>query len=423
MRGKLTAILVGSLLSLAGPSLAEDSAWWKSDAAVKPSDPNDSGSLLSAVTLGKPVPLTTPATPSGGLTPVSFFPDYSNQHVARAQNPNPASSTIAVPGAAITNEQYNCGVANQPAGAGPGFWDGCKDVWTKITGLGAGAFDSDHRHGRFESDQDFNDFSSPVSNPFFFEDPRSLTEIRPIYIHNATPLRNSAFNGGNIEWFGLQGRLALTEHWSIVVNKLGGISMDERAATSDLTPHTGFSELFIGPKWTFYRNESSGTLIATGLIFELPAGDKTVAQDTGSLTLAPYLSFGQRFWKSDYGTFHAMSVIGYNFAVDSVRSDSLYSSLHIDYDIANAHKFYPLIELNSFFYSTNGNKRDFNFEGRDLANFGSRFVSGHDEFSLAAGMRYKLSERIQFGLVGEIPLTGKKDTMDYRVTADMIIRY
>ena len=38
-------------------------------------------------------------------------------------------------------------------------------------------------HGRnmFQSDPEFTYFASPVTNPFFFEDPRSLTEVRPIW--------------------------------------------------------------------------------------------------------------------------------------------------------------------------------------------------------------------------------------------------
>ena len=37
------------------------------------------------------------------------------------------------------------------------------------------------------SDHCFDRFISPISNPFFFEDPRSLTEVRGIFIDNSLP--------------------------------------------------------------------------------------------------------------------------------------------------------------------------------------------------------------------------------------------
>ena len=92
-------------------------------------------------------------------------------------------------------------------------------------------------------------------------------------------------------------------------------------------------------------------------------------------------------------------------------------------DIANAHKYYPLIELNWFNYVRSGTMTQFGFEGRDIINFGSRRVSGHDEITLAIGFRYKFSECIQIGTASEFEVTGRKDFFDYRFTLDMIFRY
>ena len=41
--------------------------------------------------------------------------------------------------------------------------------------------------GFLRSDHCFDRFISPISNPFFFEDPRSLTEVRGIFIDNSLP--------------------------------------------------------------------------------------------------------------------------------------------------------------------------------------------------------------------------------------------
>jgi hypothetical protein len=39
----------------------------------------------------------------------------------------------------------------------------------------------------FRSDHRYDNFVSPTTNPFFFEDPRSLSEIRPIFIYEGMP--------------------------------------------------------------------------------------------------------------------------------------------------------------------------------------------------------------------------------------------
>ena len=41
--------------------------------------------------------------------------------------------------------------------------------------------------GMLPSDHCFDSFISPISNPFFFEDPRSLTEVRGIFLENSLP--------------------------------------------------------------------------------------------------------------------------------------------------------------------------------------------------------------------------------------------
>ena len=55
--------------------------------------------------------------------------------------------------------------------------------------------------GWFRSDHCFDQFSSPISNPFLFEDPRALTEVRPIFMWQTTPSGNPRYRGGNVEFF------------------------------------------------------------------------------------------------------------------------------------------------------------------------------------------------------------------------------
>jgi hypothetical protein len=426
---------VALALCLASVLQAEDTAWQPSGPAPVqggqgPEAARDAPGA-PAVTLGRPVPLEAEPTPSGSLLPVSYdAPAGSSVVVAQAQPGDPGASGIPAPpptSPAIVPspaEQYNCGVATQAPGTSHPFWDKTKEFVGEFPWFGKGEYDAEGHHHLFQSDHAFDDFASPVSNPIYFEDPRSLTEFRPLFIYQDTPNGNYVFHGGGIELLNFQGRVALNECWSLVVSELGVIWMDPRGSEPGFEPHVGLAQITLGPKWTFLRNETTGTLAAAGLNFVIPAGEARVFQDTGSLSLEPYLSAGQRFCHiPNWGTFHALGTLGFNISVNDERTDNFFFSLHLDFDYGDLHKIYPLIELTNFVYLNNGNSRNLDFEGADLANFGSSHVSGQDELSLALGLRFKLNEMIQTGFALEFPLVSNHDLMNFRLTFDLIFRF
>jgi hypothetical protein len=433
MRGLLVTALVGLALGLHGKGVKADE--WRPVTRPAPT---------AAVSLGRPIAVDSQQegtqSPSLGkpIIPASYnSADRSGGGpVFRAQSPDPYGPTLAPPQAgpfpATPEERYNSGVVvdnNQLGGGNPlgggnaysggnNFWGSCQEFLKNCEdSLTAG------NRALFRSDHCFDGFISPVSNPFFFEDPRSLTEIRPIFMYQAAPSKNYIFRGGDIEWFGTQARLALTDRLSLVVSELGGIWLEPHNHINGFEPHSGFSELHLGPKYTFIRSEDTRTLLAAGLTFAIPAGPSKVFQDTGNLSLVPYISFGQNFLRSSFGSFNFLNTTGYSLGVDNKRTDYLFSSFHLDYDILNAHRIYPLIELNWFHFTEAGNARPLGFEGRDLVNFGSTGVSGADNVSLAFGARYKFSEWAQTGIAAEFPLNGRHDLMDFRLTIDFILRY
>ncbi len=285
------------------------------------------------------------------------------------------------------------------------------------------AFDKiigDHNGGWFRSDHMFDGFISPVTNPFLAEDPRSLTEVRPIFIYQKVPDGQKDFRGGNISFFGAQARVAITDRWSVVFNKIGGVSINPGATVFEDT--TGFAELWLGPKYTFYRGEDNGALVAGGLQFQLPVGSGSVFQDTGTLSLVPYVTYGQNFLRDfRLGSFNSILSTGYSFSTNNQRSDYYWLSAHLDFDVANLHRFYPLMELNWFLHTTSGKTRPIGSEGRDLVNFGGQASNGL--LTGALGGRVKISESAQFGAAFEIPLAGPKDFFRYRFTLDFILRY
>jgi hypothetical protein len=445
MRTIITSLLAVALL---WQTAVADEGPWRPE-ATRPS----ASEAPAAVLLGRPVPVpiaspqplstAADATPNHAALPASetrmtagFF---AAPTIVRAQAPDSpppppppppgaASPLPAFPGGAIGGEEaYNCGVVakNTASGGVGGFfekcWDNTKKFFTDIPGSVNGAFQG---RNLFQSDHQFDNFISPVSNPFFFEDPRALTEIRPVFMWQQTPSQNPVFRGGDNFFFGTQARLAITPWLSFVVNRFGGTWME----TSDpaIGGHAGFSELWLGPKVTFIRNDHTGTLMAGGLIFEIPSGPDRVFQGTGSLGLAPYFSFGQEFLRSfPYGSFHFLNTTGYSFRADSDRSEFFYTNFHVDMDIANLHRIYPLIEMNWFAYTRNGHPNHFGFEGADMFNFGSN-NAGHGDFNLSFGARYKFGgkDNIQVGTAFGWGLLNPTHHLDgFRWTIDMIFRY
>lgn len=279
-----------------------------------------------------------------------------------------------------------------------------------------------HSESWFKSDHVFDGLISPVTNPFLFEDPRSLTEIRPIFMYQQVPGRQPDFAGGNIWYFGTQARVAFTDRLSFVFNKLGGISVNPGGG-SVFDGQTGFAELWLGPKYTFIRNEDAGRVMAGGLQFQVPVGSKGTFQDTGSLSLVPYLSYAENFGRDwSIGSINTMLGTGYSVSVNRLRSDYYYLSGHLDLDWCNRHKFYPLTELNWLVYTSNGTSVPIGSEGRDLINFGGQ-AKGTGLLTWAIGARYKISESAQVGAAFELPIAGRRDLFSYRFTLDFILRY
>ncbi len=279
----------------------------------------------------------------------------------------------------------------------------------------------DRGRGFLQSDHAFDGYISPVTNPFLFEDPRAVTELRPIFIYQKIPSPQPNFQGGNIWFVGAQARIALTQRFSITVNKLGVAGVNS-SGNSPFGDNTGLAEIWFGPKYTFIRDEAYGTLLAGGVQFQIPAGSAKVYQDTGSLSIVPYASFAQPFLKTRLGCFNFMGSGGYSFSTTRERSDYMFLSGHLDFDIGNSHKFYPLAELNWFQYTTDGRARFVAGEGRDLINFGG-LGKGSNLLTAAFGGRVKVGQNSSIGAAYEFPFVGNRDFFRHRFTVDFVWRY
>lgn len=412
-----------------------DEIQWKPASSRRPAAPaaaKASGDADRPVaTLGIPVPT---ADSKATLTPVfdrnltrtNYSSETTAAYTVRAQGPDGSGPTLGPPPGvnavpASPAEQYNCGVVNDPPPAGgTNFFGKCKH-W--FDGFQVGGKTADR--GLFQSvhTPEMDQFASPVSDPFLFEDPRALTELRPILMYQATPGNQYVFHGGDILWIGTQARVALTERLSLVMNKFGGIWQEPHNHILGFNDHAGFSEVWIGPKYTFYRCDETRTVAAAGLTFQIPAGSNNTFQNTGTLGLTPYVTAAQNFLRSSYGSFNVMDTFGYNFATDNKRTEYIYNSLHLDYNVLNANKIYPLIEMSYLNDTRAGAANAFGFEGRDLYNFGSTGVSGRNSLTISTGARYKFNECVQTGFTIGTPLVAPRDLYGYRLTWDFIFRY
>ncbi len=337
----------------------------------------------------------------------------------------PASGPVSGPvGLGVNEEAYNSGVVVNNADLG-GFWARTGDKFKRCWSDMSGAMESSvGGRARFQSDHCFDSFISPVSNPVYFEDPRTLTELRPIFIWQRRAQREPGLRRRRQLLRDAPGPAGIHRAFSLVVNKLGWTWINPDGNVLGIDDGSGFSELHLGPKFTFIRNENTGTVGALGLNFEIAAGSEDALQHTGNWSMSPYFSIAQNFWRTGYGSLNFMNTTGYSVSIDSKRSDFLYSSFHLDYNILNAGKLYPLVEINWTRYTMNGSALPLDFEGTNLFNFGSMAVAGHSDLTMALGFRYKFNECVQFGLAGEFSLIGGHRHMEgFRIGADMIFRY
>jgi hypothetical protein len=359
-----------------------------------------------------PVDPPPPAANDRGTAPVQPTGTYS-PYSSTSNQPDSVPPPGVVPPADI-----HPGVATDRPVA-PGFWEKCGNMFN----FG----DKGHSAGRcsFQSDHSFDSLSSPVTMPFYAEDPRALTEVKPIFMYQKIPGNVPAFGGGSVAFFGTQARLALTERWSIVMSELGFLSIDPKNPVLPVQKGSDFSDFKIGGKYTFLRSCESGTVAAFGINVEFPLGGSRNLQDNGTLSIDPYFSFGQTFGRlpGGFGSLNFLNTTGYSASVDNSRAEFFYSTFHLDYNVANANKFFPLIEMNYIHYTTAGNRGDFGTEGADLLNLGSSTRRGSDYLSFAAGVRYRFSECIQAGTALEVPVSREHGLSDYRLTFDVIFRY
>lgn len=349
------------------------------------------GALLTAGAVGADPVYQYPPAQGYQALPISGY-GYPDAPPAPGY-PGTAMTPPAMPGYAVPSAQNYVA----PMGTAPALAEECAKP----------------ARGLFQSDHEFDNFVGPVSNPVLSKDPRSNSHARLLFINNNVPGGHPL--DGNVQVYALQTNLAVTERLSIIADKDGIAHISPRNGASA----TGFLNIAAGLKYTFYRDVENQTLAAAGFMYEVPSGEAKVQQNQGSGSFAGFLALGKEFGDK----WHYLQTTGYYFPLRSSQGSSfLYNSFHIDKQLFGW--FYPLAELNWFWYTSGGRRLPPAFgEGDGLLNLGTRGQSGAHLVTAAFGAKAVLTKNYTLGVVFEVPLTNRNDIINQRLTVELIGRY
>jgi hypothetical protein len=271
------------------------------------------------------------------------------------------------------------------------------------------------------SDHCFDDFISPMINFVFFEDPRTLTEARPIYVYHQTPDRVGTLGvpGGDIHLWATQIRLALTERLSLIATKDGYIVEDIDEGPLDDLLDDGWAAVSVGLKYNLLRDVRRGRLGSIGMTYELPVGSRRALQAIGD---GEFHIFGSGGLRLHGGKAHYLTGFGVRIPVDDeVQTTSLHWSNHFDYRLTQ--RVYFVSEAAWWHWLSSADTGlPLGVAGQDLFNLSSTNVTGNDLITKNFGLKYKPNRHVETGIAYEFPITGRDDVIKDRIQVDLILR-
>jgi hypothetical protein len=260
------------------------------------------------------------------------------------------------------------------------------------------------------SDHCFDSFISPLSNPFFFEDPRSLTEVRGIFIENSVPASRGASDAQ--VWAG-QVRGRVSDRLSIIAPRLGDLNVHQGPGSP-----SGFLSAPVGFKYNFIRDVDRQFLVSAGLTYFVN-GSSSVFSNFGDGDFHFFLTGGKQIF--DYG--HWLSGSGFRIPANNNWGTQLfYWSNQWDYELPG--HIYPLVGLNWYHWMRSSNLGfTGNVTGLDLINLPAGGVAGSNVVTSVVGLKWKPSGNVEVGGGYEYRLSQNADILNNRVYADVIFRY
>jgi hypothetical protein len=262
------------------------------------------------------------------------------------------------------------------------------------------------------SDHCFDRFISPISNPFFFEDPRSLTEVRGTFIDNSLP---NQISGGDAQVWNAQVRGRVTDRFSVIAQRLGYLQVNQAAGGGP----QGFLSAPVGVKYNFYRDVASQRVASIGATYFIPSTLGPDFQIPSDGDFHFFLSGGAQIY--DRG--HWVSGTGFRLPSNNNWGTQLwYWSNQWDYEVKDG--IYGLFGINWFHWMRSANLNSgSNVTGLDLINIPVSGVAGNNVVSAVVGAKWKPNPHLELGSGFEFPLTDRTDILHNRLYIDAIIRY
>jgi len=263
----------------------------------------------------------------------------------------------------------------------------------------------------------------PITNPYFNESAQIRTEIRPLYFYNKLPddfVAVAGFkSGGDLNVVTVQGRAAITDRLAFIFTKNGYADMhfDELLPDDD-----GGLNISLGAKYAAIALPKSHTYLTGGLRYEGATGDLQSGtidmQGGGHGFFDLFMSFETALWNR----LGVETSTGFNMAVDRDHdATSYHAAVHLDYEVVRG--LFGVLETNVITVLDEGNRTDSSllgsFEGYDVLSFGS--TDAGTVATMGFGGRYRLGPNATFGLAYEIPVTQRKDLIDFRIGLDFVL--
>ncbi len=268
----------------------------------------------------------------------------------------------------------------------------------------------------FESDRCFPRFVGPISNPVLAKDPRSLTELRGLFINNWSPSDHPVLGSGTFQVLAMQARVALSERLTFIADKDGYTFIQPRGAAH----RDGWMNMAAGFKYALVRDVENQFLVSAGMMYEFQTGEADVFQSHGDGIFTFFGTIGKELGELN----HVIVNMGYQLPVDNTdNSQMVYTSLHFDRQMFGW--LYPLVEVNWYHYTSGGNRGIPNIvgEGDGLINLGTTGVAGNNVVTAAVGVKAMFSQHLESGIAYEFPLSDRKDLIQGRIIVEMILRF
>lgn len=262
----------------------------------------------------------------------------------------------------------------------------------------------------------FPNFIGFLSNPIQSVDPRSLTQIWPLFMSNWVGT-SPRLPDGDIQVYGAGFNLAVSERLSVVATQ-GGYAISNFDRRNTAKGHReGWMNLGGAVQYSLIADVENQFLLTGGLRFVVPTGEQDVFQGHNPVYLSPYLTAGKEF-----GAMHVLATTGYQFPVSGAkdRLQIYYANAHLDYQVRDW--IYPLVEVNSSFLINDYNGRGL---GSGVGFFDpGNFSSTGNVVSLAAGVNLVLvRNRAELGAVYSTSVYTQRDFDFDGLLVKMIMRF